>query len=304
MGPTAIRYAGLHQALAYIKIDYIDCGDIVIDRERTNNGYIGEISRVSDQLAALVSEAMGDGYIPIILGGDHSASIGSIAGASKKCQRLGLLWLDCHPDANTPEISPTGNVHGMPVAISLGHGYPELVNCAKFKPKVLPEDVFIIGAKDVDKGEKQFLDEMGVKIFTLVDIEKVGIVKIFDEFLATVLSRCDAVHLSFDVDVLDPLIAPGTGIISRGGLSYREITYIMESLGSESIITSIDIIEINPLLDIRNQTSELAVELLLAALGGSYGDYERSYLKQEPPETEKAHSIPLQMSQLNPHKIL
>ena len=280
MGPTAIRYAGLIDALQFNNIEYIDHGDLKVDRCACENGSIEVIARVSEELAELVAGAIGDGYIPIILGGDHSASIGSIAGASKKSERLGLLWLDCHPDANTPETSPSGNVHGMTIAISLGYGYPLLANCAKFCPKILPEDICMIGTKDIDKGEKEFLDSMGVKMFTLFDIEKHGIVHVFEEALGIVSARTDMIHVSFDIDVLDPVIAPGTGIMSRGGLSYREISYIMVNLGNKNAINSIDIIEINPLLDIKNQTSELAVDVLLSALGGSYGDYERYYLKE------------------------
>ncbi|MCK5543087.1 MAG: arginase family protein [Desulfobacterales bacterium] len=142
--------------------------------------------------------------------------MGSIAGAAKQCKKLGLLWLDCHSDANTPETSPTGNVHGMTIAISLGFGYPKFVNCAQFSPKVAPENVCIIGAKDIDKGEKKFLDDNCITYFTTFDIAKRGIVQIMDMAMDVVLKSCDAVHLSFDIDVLDPLIAPGTGIISRG----------------------------------------------------------------------------------------
>lgn len=279
MGPAAIRYASLHEALQFSNIEYTDYGDLKINRIDCKNGSIEEIARVSEELAELVAGAIGEGYIPIILGGDHSASIGSIAGASKKSERLGLLWLDCHPDANVPETSPSGNVHGMTVAISLGYGYPELVRCSQFSPKVLPENICIIGAKDIDREEKDFLDRLGVKMFTLYDIEKSGIVEIFEEAYRIISNGTDRIHVSFDVDVLDPLIAPGTGIISRGGLSYREILYIMATLGNRDIVSSMDIIEINPLLDIKNQTAELAVELILAALGGSFGDYERYYLK-------------------------
>lgn len=287
MAPAAIRHAGLIDALQFSDIEYIDHGDVRIDREIYENGSIEEIARVSEDLAGLVVESIGDGYIPIILGGDHSASIGSIAGASKKSERLGLLWLDCHPDANTPETSPSGNVHGMTIAISLGYGYPQLVNCAEFSPKVLPDNICIIGAKDIDKGEQEFLDKVGVKMFTLFDIEKYGIVRVFEEAFSIVSNRTDMIHVSFDIDVLDPVIAPGTGIMSRGGLSHREISYVMEALGKKNVISSIDIIEINPLLDIRNQTSELAVELLLSALGKSYGDYERHYLKENFPNHKR-----------------
>jgi len=283
MGPEAIRHAGLHQALEYNNIEYLDYGNLEVDRENTHNGSVQQISALSEHLAELVCGAIQDGYIPMILGGDHSAAIGSIAGTSKTSERLGLLWLDCHPDANTPKTSPSGNIHGMTVAISLGYGYPQLVNCAKFKPKVLPQDICILGAKDIDKSEQDFIKAMGINMFTLFDIEKYGIVQVFDEAIKIISKHTDRIHVSFDVDVLDPVIAPGTGITSRGGLTYREISYLMEMLGRLDIVGALDIIEINPLLDFRNQTSELVVELALSVLGGCYGDYHRTYLSHNVP---------------------
>ncbi len=286
MGPTAIRYADLNHALTYNRIDFEDYGDLVIkqsiyDNSVSTSGFKEEISEVSEKLAGLTHQALKEDYVPVILGGDHSSSIGSIAGASKKAGRLGLLWLDTHPDVNTPETSPSGNVHGMTVAISLGHGYPELVECAGFSPKILPEDICMIGVNDMDKEEGVFLKKLGVKVFTLMDIERMGIVKVVKEALKTVSDKTDLVHVSFDVDVLDSTIAPGTGILSRGGLSYREISYIMKSLGEADVVDSFDIIEVNPLLDIQNKTAELTVEMLMAALGGSFGDYQRHYLRAQ-----------------------
>jgi len=276
MGPTAIRYAGLHDALAFNGFDFIDHGDLYF-RHASGRQPKDTIKDVSENLSSLVFEAMEENYIPIILGGDHSVSIGSIAGASKIAKELGVLWFDFHTDANTPDTSPSGNIHGMPVAVSLGYGYPELVNCAGFKPKILPENIVIIGAHDTDPPEMEFLSELGVKVYSLFDIDKFGIFGIINDSIAA-LKHCNFIHVSFDIDVLDPIIAPGTGILSKGGLSYREASYIMKTLGKEQIVSSIDIIEINPLLDIRNTTAELAVELLISALGGSYGDYERGYL--------------------------
>ncbi len=284
MGPTAIRYADLKYALSYNKIEFDDYGDLIVEQTNYNNiqsksDFKEEIANVSEKLAELTYSALLKKQIPVILGGDHSTSIGSIAGASKKANRLGVLWLDTHPDANTPEISPSGNIHGMSVAVSLGHGYPELVNCLGFSPKVLPEDICMVGINDIDEAEGDFLKKLGVNIFTLMDIERMGIVQVIEKAFKIITHKTDAVHVSFDVDVLDPLFAPGTGIISRGGLTYREISYIMKSLGEADILNSIDIIEVNPLLDIQNITAELAVEMLIAALGGSFSDYQRKYLK-------------------------
>ncbi len=250
MGPTAVRYAGLKDALIYNKIDFEDSRDLIIDQSLysdsgTDENYRKIITNTSEELSELTYKALMEEYIPIVLGGDHSTSIGSIAGASKKSKRLGLLWLDKHPDANTPETSPSGNIHGMTVAISLGYGYPELVNCAGSSPKILPEDICMIGVNDVDE-EGRFLDKLGTKVFTLMDIDRIGIVRVVEEALKTVTDQCDLVHVSFDVDVLDPLAAPGSGILSRGGISYREISYIMKSLGEADSVSSIDIIEVNP----------------------------------------------------------
>lgn len=281
MGPAAIRYAGLPDALRFNGIEHVDHGDLRIDAGKGERNPVEEIARIAEELATVVAAAIGDGYLPFILGGDHSVSIGSIAGVSKTARRLGVLWLDCHPDANTPETSPSGNVHGMTVAISLGLGPPSLVGCGGFSPKVDPSNVCIVGAKDIDRGERELLQRLGVKMFTLSDIERYGIVSIVREAQSIVLDGTDAVHVSFDVDVLDPLIAPGTGILSRGGLSYREIRYVMETLSEMESLRAVDVIEVNPLLDIRNQTAELSVELLLAALGGSFGDYERLYLRSD-----------------------
>ena len=279
MGPSAIRYAGLTDALKLNQIDYIDCGDLTISK--TNSlSTVQVIQEISEKLSDLVFTSLEEDFTPIILGGDHSVSIGSIAGAAKHAKNLGVIWFDYHPDANTPETSPSGNVHGMPVAISLGYGYDELVTCGGFTPKLKPENICIVGAHDIDNGEKAFLENLGVKMFTLFDIDNFGIYRIMDEVIG-LLANCDKVHISFDVDVLDPLIAPGTGILSKGGLTYREASYVMEVLAKNNVLDSIDIIEVNPLMDIKNSTAELAVELLISGIGGSFGDYERNYLLKQ-----------------------
>ena len=280
MGASALRSAGLEDALRYNNIEFTDNGDIQVKNEIRDdrNVMINEIARISNELCEIVEASIRKEYIPVILGGDHSASIGSIAGAAKSVKNLGLLWLDCHPDVNTPQSSMTGNVHGMTVAISLGTGYPVLVNCGDFSPKLQPQNICMLGTKDIDSGERKYIFENKIKMFTIFDIVKYGIVHIMNMAFEEIFKDCDGIHLSFDVDVLDPLIAPGTGIASKGGLNYREIAYIMNYIGHLNIVRSIDIIEINPLRDVRNQTSELAIELLLSALGGSYGDYERHYM--------------------------
>lgn len=285
MGPAFIRYAGLGYAFKYNNISMEDEGDIQVDGSLLNGSGDDRLSRkviaqVAEEVAGMTFKALNEGYVPVILGGDHSSSIGSIAGAAKNAGRLGLLWFDAHPDANTPQTSPSGNIHGMTVAVSMGLGYPELVECGGFKPKIQPKDICMIGVNNIDPGEKELLARLGVKMFTLMDIEKYGINTVMEKAVETVKKHTDRVHVSFDVDVLDPDIAPGTGIFSRGGLNYREILYAMKYLGHENIVNSMDIIEINPVCDVKNRTAELSIELLLAALGGVFGDYERSYLAQ------------------------
>jgi len=283
IGASALRYAGIVDALKYNGYEVTDLGDLHINKNDANKNFslqIDEIKRVSEILSDKVYNAMKNDYIPIILGGDHSAAIGSIAGASRNFHNLGLIWIDCHPDSNTPETSPTGNIHGMTVAISLGFGYEKLTGISSIAPKVRKENVLMIGINDIDQGEKIFLERNKIKYYTMLDIDKIGISKIVNEAKNTIFKDCEGVHISLDIDALDPLIAPGTGILSRGGLSYREISYIATELSKEKKFCSIDVIEINPLLDIKNQTSELAVEIVLKLLGGNFGDYERKYLKK------------------------
>ena len=197
IAPNALRYAGLTNALKFNKILFEDFGNLTINNTLNNNqttlNLRKEIALIADQLAHLTYQTLLNNQIPIILGGDHSVSIGSIAGASKKAKRLGLLWLDCHPDANVPSNSPSGNIHGMTVAISLGHGHPELVNCAGFSPKVFPDSLCIIGAKDIDAGEEEFLKHLGVKMFTLFDIQEKGIVDVMECALELLTKKCDLV---------------------------------------------------------------------------------------------------------------
>ena len=287
MGPTAIRYAGIYDALDFGGFTYQDSGDIqVLNHFALRNPWLNtgdearlqEISRVAEFLGTMVYEAANNGEIPIILGGDHSVSIGSIAGLAKTNRRIGLLWIDAHPDANTPETSPTGNVHGMTVAISLGFGHKELVNCMEFHPKVRPEDICIVGAKDIDRGELAFLKKMGIRYFTTYDIAQHGINRVMKEAIEIVATETDAIYVSFDMDVLDCAVAPGTGIENKGGIEYRELSYITHVIGQELDIACLDIIEVNPLLDIRNQTAELSVEVIMGLLGVKYTTYEKKYL--------------------------
>ncbi|MFW5488392.1 MAG: arginase [Desulfovibrio sp.] len=287
MGPTALRYAGLYQAFDYAGFKYEDHGDLdvlknfTLDRlpvQERNKKRFDEIIRVSDQLAHFVNKIASSGGFPLTLGGDHSTSIGSIAGLAKAYERLGVIWIDAHPDANTPDTSPSGNVHGMPLATSLGHGYKELTHCLGFAPKVRYEDVCIVGAKDIDPEELEFLRNHDVCMYTTFDIQDMGIGPVIRQAVERVGKHTDAVYVSFDADAMDMNLAPGTGIMTRGGLGYREISYIMEYIGRNVTLAGVDMIELNPLMDKRNATAELCVELLMSLLGVRYSDYEKSYL--------------------------
>ena len=287
MGPTALRYAGIFEALEHAGFPYVDAGDLdvahnfALDRlppDQRGAAKLAETVRVSENLARHVHTAAARGETPLTLGGDHSTAIGAIAGLAKARGRIGVVWIDAHADANTPETSPSGNIHGMPLAISLGHGYPELVNCLGFAPKVRPEDVVILGAKDVDPEEMEFVRSLGVSLYSTFDIMHLGLARVMDEAVARVAQHTDAVYVSFDADVMDMRLAPGTGITTKGGLTYREISYICRTLGERLTVAGLDIIEVNPLMDKRNQTAELCVELAMAILGVRWTDDERNYL--------------------------
>lgn len=289
LGPTAIRYAGILDAFKTAHLIFNDQGDIDVMRNFSLDHYpfehrkairLQEIARVSNKLASIVYSSCVDKSLPIILGGDHSTSIGSISGASKAYGKIGLLWIDAHPDSNTPDTSLTGNVHGMTVAISLGYGYRELVNCFGFCPKVDPHNICMIGIKDIDPAESRFLQEKGISVFTMSAIQERGIADVIKEAALRISRETEAVYVSLDADVMDSHIAPGTGIASKGGLAYREITYLAQYIGAHISLAAIDIIEVNPLLDLKNTTAELCVEILMSLLGTKYSDYEKRYLPE------------------------
>ncbi|MBN2062868.1 MAG: arginase [Deltaproteobacteria bacterium] len=301
IGPTAIRYAGILEAFKHFSLNYTDIGDLEVMKNFLIDDYpaerrpilrLQEISRVSEQLANIVHVSCREGMIPIILGGDHSTSIGSIAGVAKAYPRLGLLWIDAHPDSNTPETTLTGNIHGMTVAISLGHGYSELVQCLGFTPKLQPENICMLGIKDMDAEEAEFLKKKGVRIYTIFDIQNMGIANVMEEAVDHVTRNTDAVYVSLDADVMDAQIAPGTGISSNGGLSYREILYVTDYIGKNLHAVALDVIEVNPLLDSCNKTAQLCVELVMELLGTRFSDYEKHYLQDNLTRKESVPSKP------------
>jgi arginase len=270
MGPSAIRYASLNGALEDLGYPVTDLGNVatpipetVVEREDTDN--VGAIRDVCEEVARGAIRMISDGIFPIFLGGDHSISIGTVSGVAKAAGRTGLLWLDAHADFNTPETSPSGNVHGMPLATLTGRGYPELANLGG-GTAVRAEDVAILGLRSVDRDEREFLAEAGVNVYTMKDVDAYGIARVVRSALKD-LSHLNRAHLSFDLDVVDPEVAPGVGTPVRGGLTYREAHLVMELINEAAMVTSLDVVEINPILDSRNGTAELAVELVESLMG-------------------------------------
>ena len=293
MGPSAIRYARLQASLEDLGLPVTDLGNVETpipelmeegaspeNPETAPSGESGgarhlaavrEVcERVSGQAGAMASE----GLFPIFLGGDHSISVGTISGVAASSGRTGVIWLDAHADFNTPETSPSGNVHGMPLAALTGRGHPDLVSIGGAEASVRTEDVVLIGLRSVDREERRLLSEAGVRAYTMKEIDAYGAAKVVRRALKD-LSHLDRVHLSFDLDVVDPGIAPGVGTPVRGGLTYREAHLVMELINETGIITSLDVVEINPILDERNGTAELAVELVASLMGRQIIDLPR-----------------------------
>jgi arginase len=278
MGPSAVRYAGLQERLARLGYAVHDCGNIevpVVEKiaareaethtERPSARHLDTVVAVCQALYETAQSCIADDEIAIFLGGDHSISVGSISAMTKR-RDIGVIWVDAHGDYNTPETSPSGNVHGMPVAALLGHGPQALIDVGYAGAKLDPAQIVMIGIRDLDEAERTRLSGSGISIFTMTDIDEHGIPAITRRALDRI-SYLDAVHVSLDMDSLDPDVAPGVGTPVRGGLSYREAHLLMELLAASGKVRSLDIVEINPILDHRNQTAQLAVELTASLLG-------------------------------------
>ncbi|HXT36676.1 MAG TPA: arginase [Chloroflexota bacterium] len=272
MGCSAIRYAGLQSSLQRLGHDVVDLGNVRASlAEQGDAGdprlkHLDEILAASRDLADLVAEARADDRLPVILGGDHSIALGSIAGAARG-RTLGVLWIDAHGDYNTHETTPSGNIHGMPLAASCGLGDPRLVNLAYPGPKVDPRHVALVGVRDLDEPEKALLRQAGVSVFTMQHIDRQGMDQVMAAALKIVSDGTDGVLASVDLDVLDPREAPGVGTPVAGGISYREAHLIMELLAESGHMVALDLVEVNPILDRENGTARLAAELALSALG-------------------------------------
>ena len=277
MGPAALRVARLNQRIARLGYSVDDRGDLRLERPRTfpeeseKLKYVREISNACEQLAREVEEILTGGELPLVLGGDHSIAIGSFAGAAsyfkKQQETLGLIWFDAHADMNTPDSTPSGNIHGMPLSALLGYGTPELVNVAGFSPKIDPQLVAHVGARDIDPGERQLIKQLGVRFFTMREIDERGMSACMDDAIAIASRGSAGYAVTFDVDALDPGDAPGSGTLVRGGLTYRESHLAMEKIAEAGGMRSLEIVEINTALDVNNKTAELGVELILSALG-------------------------------------
>ena len=277
MGPSALRVAGLQSRLKQLGHQVEDVGNIEVKQaEEMPYGekrakYLKEISETCLDLARLVEKTFTEGMTPVVLGGDHSIAVGSLSGVAnhyrQQQKRIGYLWLDAHGDMNTPESSPSGNVHGMPLAAILGYGAPELVDLLDFKPKVEPRNVSIVGARDLDSKERRIIKESGVHVFTMRDIDERGMREVMAEALRFAADETDGIAVDLDMDFVDPEDAPGVGTPVRGGVTYREAHLALEMIADSEAMVALEVVEINPVIDEHNKTATLGVELILSGLG-------------------------------------
>ena len=268
VGPSALRYAGLERRVRDLGYDVVDLGNLDVQKPQglAPEAVAGAIAEACRELRDRVCRSVGDGAIFLTLGGDHSVAIGSVAGVLQTGPS-GLLWIDAHGDFNTPETSPSGNIHGMPLAVLVGRGHQELLDVLE-GARMNPEHVAIVGLRDLDKREKEALREAGLAAYTMRDIDERGMGAVAHEAVERVCAP-GRVHVSLDIDALDPADAPGVATPARGGLSYREAHLLLEVLADEKMLRSMDLVEVNPMLDVRNRTAETAVELIVSALGAS-----------------------------------
>lgn len=277
MGPSALRIAGVAPALATHGHRVFDGGDLDIkNMEEIPIGsrrarYLGEIARASGLLGKAVERILERKRFPLVLGGDHSIAIGTISGVASYCRRhkkrLGLLWVDAHSDIHVPKTSPSGNIHGMPLAALFGLGPRELTAVGGDEPKLDPTRVALVGIRSLEDGERRHLHDLGIRVYTMSEIDRDGVHTVMSDALARVTDGTDCLHVSFDLDAVDPSLAPGVGTPVKGGLDYREAHLIMELIAASKRMTSMEVVEVNPILDERNRSAVLAVELLESAFG-------------------------------------
>jgi arginase len=274
MGPSAIRYAGLDDRLAGLGYDIADWGNVeTAVAEATASGdpharFLTEIKEACERIAGLVARAVRERRIPVVLGGDHSVALGTLGGLAAGLGPGGVLWFDAHGDLNTPETSPSGNVHGMPLAAVLGRAGDAFASDAWPLPALDAERVVLVGVRSLDEGERAFVRESGMGVYTMTELDRRGVEAVVREALERV-DGAAFVHVSLDMDVVEPDVAPGVGTPVRGGLSYREAHLAMELVAESHLLDSLEIVEVNPILDRENATAQLAVELAASALGAT-----------------------------------
>lgn len=277
MGPSALRVAGLLSKLKQLNHQVDDIGNIPVKQpEEQHYGerrakYLNEIAETCRGLAEMIEKSLAEGFTPLVLGGDHSIAVGSISGVSshfrKQSKRVGLLWLDAHGDMNTPDSSPSGNIHGMPLAALIGYGAPELVDLLGAHPEIEPRNVAMVGIRDLDSRERRLIKESGVHVFTMRDLDERGMREVMSEALRFASDDTDGIAVSLDMDFVDPDDAPGVGTPVRGGVTYREAHLAMEMIADSEAMVSLEVVEINPVIDLHNQTALLGVEMVCSGLG-------------------------------------
>lgn len=277
MGPSAIRIAGVAAGLRQLGFRVEDDGDVGVPAPETrdpgsaNARYLDPIYHVCNRLRLRVRRSLDAGEIPIVLGGDHSIAIGTVSGVAEHCrargQKVGLIWVDAHADMNTPESSPSGNIHGMPLATLCGLGHPRLVEMGGFWPKVEPRHVCLIGIRDIDEIERRIVRQSGIHAYTMRDVDERGMRAIIQESIGFATDGTGGFHVSFDLDGMDPRDVPGTGTPVKGGISWREANLLMEMISDSGRMTSLEVTELNPILDVKNQSGEVAVDVILSAFG-------------------------------------
>src|SRR5271165_4538386 len=277
MGPSALRVAGLQSRLKSLGHTVEDIGNVPVRQpEEQHYGekrakYLHEIAETCRGLAEMTERSLTEGFFPLVIGGDHSLAVGSFSGVSNyfrgQSKRVGYLWLDAHGDMNTPESSPSGNIHGMPLAAIIGHGAPELVELLGYKPKVEPRNVCLVGIRDLDSKERRLVKDSGVHVFTMRDIDERGMREVMAEALRFAGDDTAGIVVSLDMDFVDPSDAPGVGTPVRGGVTYREAHLALEMIADSKSMVSFEIVENNPVIDVHNTTATLGVELALSGLG-------------------------------------
>ena len=279
MGPSRLRIAGITKTIESLGHTVCEIGTVTAggfettDQGETKTRFLEEIIEVALRVGMMVNNGMDDGCFPLVLGGDHSLSIGSVGAVARhfreRGESIGLIWVDAHADMNSPETTPSGNVHGMSLAVLLGHGHARLVELFGATADVRPENVSVLGTRELDAGEQALISELGVRVFTMSEIDERGLGVCMEEALERANDGTSGFHLSFDLDVLDPRVAPGVGTPIQGGLTYREGHLVCEKAARSGRLVSLEMVELNPVLDDRNHTAQMAVGLVAAALGKS-----------------------------------